>query len=503
MTRTSVPALPGSPSASVALDELTGAGARIAMIPLDRLHSHPDNPRRDVGDVTELADSIRAHGVRQNLLVVPDPDDPDAYRLVIGHRRTAAARAAGTVAALPAVVDDTLTPADQLQLMLLENLQRVDLTAVEEADAYQGLLDLGLDEKAIAQSTGRARSTVKSRLRLRGLPEKAREAVHQHVITLEDAAALDALPAAEQKAAVKTIGTPNFRSAIARVQHRLEIVEKARPILTVLAAANATELPRDEYDAPEGLAVVSGGSLRIEGVSAEEIQRCADELAPQLTAGSAWRWWYEYIRVYRPLTLEEAQERAEASERIAKLDAEREAREAAAATARAQREEFARVTAATRREFLEHLVHARKTLTKDQQASLLDYAATVLIAAPWSDRWVDGVFVRAAHEPRDEALVTWLHAEFDGNLKSLGYSEREEALRAPVETAASALAAPQRLLAALAAAVEPIAEQEWLGAHRAEHVVRWYALLEQLGYTPSDAERAGLAGPVDDPGVPA
>lgn len=70
----------------------------ITQIAADRLRPHPDNPRRDVGDVTELADSIRAKGIMQNLTVVPDdPADPDTtYTVIIGHRRLAAARQAGS-----------------------------------------------------------------------------------------------------------------------------------------------------------------------------------------------------------------------------------------------------------------------------------------------------------------------------------------------------------------------------------------------------------------------
>lgn len=190
----------------------------IRMIPVDLIDPHPHNPRRDLGDLTELADSIMAHGIRQNLLLVPmHPDwpceDPDylsdgddgreycaacdtndrpsniRYRAVIGHRRLSAARLAG-LSEVPAVVDYMLTEAQQLELMLLENIQRADLSPVEEAEGYQQLLDLGVKVRAIAKATGRAEKTVTGRLRLLALPDKVREQVHTGQATLEDAAQL-------------------------------------------------------------------------------------------------------------------------------------------------------------------------------------------------------------------------------------------------------------------------------------------------------------------------
>ena len=135
----------------------------ITLIPTDLIDPHPHNPRRDLGDLTELAASIKAHGIRQNLLLVPmHPDwpceepqywnDDDGceycaacdtngrpsnlrYRAVIGHRRLAAAKLAG-LAYVPAVIDPTLGEAEQLELMLVENLQRQDLSPIEEAKGY-------------------------------------------------------------------------------------------------------------------------------------------------------------------------------------------------------------------------------------------------------------------------------------------------------------------------------------------------------------------------------
>nr|WP_279589766.1 ParB/RepB/Spo0J family partition protein [Cellulomonas uda] len=461
------------------------------MVPLERLRPHPHNPRKDLGDLSELTKSIRAHGVRQNLLVVVDPDDPDAYRIVIGHRRAAAARAAD-LTAVPVVVDRGLDEISQRELMLVENLQRVDLTPVEEADGYQDLLDLGVDVATIAAHTGRSETTVRARLRLVPLPDKARAAIHARDITLEDAAALADLPESKQKSLVKALGTNNFRHQMATVRSELEQERQMAPLLQVLADANATELKANEWATPEGSTRHMGD---IRGSRAAEF---AAELATAIGPGWSWRWYYGAVHLYRPHTLEEAQEAAKADARRTAWEAERDERNAKEAAERAVRTEFATVTAATRREFLEHLIHDRKTLTKDQTATLLDYVATEVVEQPWAGQYWQGAF-RGHSIPVDtdsaDALVGWLRITLPYDHVSSYH--RQEHL--PIVAAAAAdLSAPQRLLAALAAAVEPIGQTTWQNGGRSVTTARWYALLEQLGYVVSDAERAALVVPLDD-----
>lgn len=487
----------GDPTGTSVVDELTTPGpSPVVQVPVDAVHAHPDNPRRAVGDVTELADSIRAHGIRQNLLVVPHPDHPGQYRVVIGHRRVAAANLAGAQT-VPAVIDPTLSPTDQLQLMLLENLQRVDLTPIEEADGYQGLLDLGVDERTIAERTGRSRTTVRARLRLRALPDKAREAVHRHEITLDDAAAVGALPATVQADLTKTLGTANFASALARARQRAEHDAAAKPLLDALAAANATELDEDRYGAPDGSVTLGGIDPRIG--DAESLAERTGELVAQLTAGCSWRRYYGSIVVYRPMTLDEAQAQAETDERVAAMDAEREAREAAAQQRNAVLQDLADVTAATRREHLTHLIHDRKALRPDQAAAVVEYAGDALAWSPWANRWIDGVYLRPALDVEAADLATWFAADVPTPpARDAGWSAHEnhrDAMREPVAAAAGTLTPTQRLLAGLAAAVEPINRDRWRHGHADHGLVRWYQLLEALGYPVSDAERAALTPP--------
>lgn len=129
-----------------------GQGNQIRMIPTGDIVPNPANPRLDVGDVSELAESIKAQGIRQNLLVTPTRDGK--YTLVIGHRRLAAAKQAGLTQVPCAVA--ALSDREQREIMLVENSQRRDLTLLEEANGIQGLLDLGESKADIAKKTGRS-----------------------------------------------------------------------------------------------------------------------------------------------------------------------------------------------------------------------------------------------------------------------------------------------------------------------------------------------------------
>lgn len=121
--------------------------AEIKYIPVSKLWRHPDNPRKDLGDVTELAESIKVNGVLQNLTVVPligeitKKWDGESYRVIIGHRRLAAAKLAG-LEELPCVVVE-MSEREQLSTMLTENMQRSDLTVYEQAQGFQMMLDMG------------------------------------------------------------------------------------------------------------------------------------------------------------------------------------------------------------------------------------------------------------------------------------------------------------------------------------------------------------------------
>lgn len=155
---------------------------------------HPDNPRKDLGDLEELKESIKKNGIMQNLTVVPvDEENPVKYICLIGHRRLAAAKAAGLYQ-VPARVVFGLSHKDQVGIMLEENMQRNDLTIVEQAQGFQMMLDLGETEETIAEKTGFSRTTVHHRLQLAKLDQKElkrRQDDEGFQLTLKDLYALE------------------------------------------------------------------------------------------------------------------------------------------------------------------------------------------------------------------------------------------------------------------------------------------------------------------------
>lgn len=163
-------------------------GAYDAAISVDQIVPHPRNVRADVGDLEELVASIRVKGILQPLLVAPHPSREGDFVLLAGHRRLAAAKRAG-LRTVPATIRRDLTDdAAQLEVMLSENLQRADLTVMEEAKAYQVLLEFpGYDVNRIAKKTGRSASTVRRRLELTHTPETVQDQIVSGDVPLERA----------------------------------------------------------------------------------------------------------------------------------------------------------------------------------------------------------------------------------------------------------------------------------------------------------------------------
>jgi ParB family chromosome partitioning protein len=164
-------------------------------VPLDRLDANPRQPRRhfDEDGLEELSQSIRKTGVLQPVLVTRSGD---RFRILAGERRVRAARVAG-LKEIPVIVREGLTDRDQLLLALIENLQRRDLTALEEAEAYKHLREeFGLTQEEIAERVGKDRATVANALRLLKLPAEVRKALEDGTLTAGHARALLALPSA-------------------------------------------------------------------------------------------------------------------------------------------------------------------------------------------------------------------------------------------------------------------------------------------------------------------
>jgi ParB family transcriptional regulator, chromosome partitioning protein len=149
------------------------SGASVGrMIPIDKIRPNPEQPRKNIGDIRELTDSIRQKGVLEPLLVRFVPRE-DTYYIISGERRYHASMAAGLheVPCIEKIADD----AETLEIALIENLQRKDLTAFEEADGLQRLADqFDYTHDDIAKKIGRSRSSVTETMSLRVIPDDVR-----------------------------------------------------------------------------------------------------------------------------------------------------------------------------------------------------------------------------------------------------------------------------------------------------------------------------------------
>ena len=161
----------------------------IVFIKVQQLYPHPDNPRKDVGDVSELAESIKKNGIMQNLTVIPlgalDTEAEEQtpaneisllsdFHVLIGHRRLAACKKAG-IEEVPCKIVSNISKREQVSIMLEENMQRNDLTIFEQAQGFQMMLDLGETAETIAEKTGFSVSTVYHRLNIAKLNQKELE----------------------------------------------------------------------------------------------------------------------------------------------------------------------------------------------------------------------------------------------------------------------------------------------------------------------------------------
>ncbi len=215
----------------------TAAMAAPAEIPLDRIRANPYQPRKSMEDTAlqELAASIAEHGVLQPVLVT---ETIDGYELIAGERRLRAARMAG-LSRIPAVVRQ-LAGREQLEVALVENIQRADLNPLEEAEAYRQLTDaFGMSQDDVARRVGRARSTIANTLRLLDLATAVQTAVRDGTITEGHARAIASVD-----------GSTEQEALLAAVSHRGLSVRQTEELARRLKAAAA--VPADTEVDPAG-----------------------------------------------------------------------------------------------------------------------------------------------------------------------------------------------------------------------------------------------------------
>ena len=176
-----------TPISTDELPDATPAG-ELRYLALNELTAHPDNPRSSLGDLSEITRSIRSHGVLEPLVVLP-ADTDGRHPIVAGHRRHAAALAAG-VNAVPVVVR-AMTPVEVVEAMLSENTNRADLTIADEIRAIERLMSLeaGLTPAKLCRRIGKSKAWVRTRMAVTVLPSRWRDAIDRGELSLAAAEA--------------------------------------------------------------------------------------------------------------------------------------------------------------------------------------------------------------------------------------------------------------------------------------------------------------------------
>jgi ParB family chromosome partitioning protein len=226
-----------------AVGTVPGEGRTPRQLPIEFLRPSRVQPRRlfDSAELAGLADSIRAKGVMQPLLVRRcTPDRENAYEIVAGERRWRAAQMAG-VHELPVVVCQ-LSDREALEVALLENVQRQDLTPLEEAEGYRRLIDeFGHTQEALATTVGKSRSHVANLMRLLALPEAVRTRLEAGQLSAGHARAL--LPAGDAACLAELVVRDGLN--VRQTEALVRAETKRKPRSTPVVDADTRALERD------------------------------------------------------------------------------------------------------------------------------------------------------------------------------------------------------------------------------------------------------------------
>ncbi|MBN1667619.1 MAG: ParB/RepB/Spo0J family partition protein [Anaerolineales bacterium] len=255
-------------------------------VPLEKIHPNPRQPRVnfDTAELADLAASIREHGILQPLIVTRS-EEGDHYTLIAGERRLLAAEQAGLMQ-VPVILKEA-SDQDRLELALIENVQRANLSPLETAEAYRQLADeFGLSHQEIAKQVGKNRPTITNTLRLLNLPPSVQSALAEGKISEGHARALLALSSNQaQAAALQTILEKDLN-----VRQTEELVRK---LSGTKVAAKTKAAPAPEVTAIEERLRLSlgtrvkvkhgqkGGTITIHYYSAEELEALLERLAEQ------------------------------------------------------------------------------------------------------------------------------------------------------------------------------------------------------------------------------
>lgn len=428
----------------------------IKLINTSLIDPHPDNPRKNIGDVTDLAASIKTNGLLSPLSVVPNGS---RYRVIAGHRRLMACKQAGT-GAVPCFVLD-LDPLQQLEAMVTENCQREQLTTLEEADAIQGMLDLGATTASVAHRLGRSGDYVRDRAKAASIDNEVRRTRDDFSqLTIGQLVAIaryDGQPDLQKRLA-QAAGTSNFDYTLSRIERDDRDRQWIESVAALLVESDngINLIPDPPYSNPEWR--YAGCMFPSTGTPEETIEK---------------------IREQNPAAVSIHMEQVSLWTRRDKTaDAEKEARRAAEQAERDARwhalEEYAAASADKRMAWLHANLHGVK------RAQLIETTARL------------GLLQIIDPDPQGytEPLATWNNAACGGEqFATISGIEPKRALaelRHHLDEPDWAVWAVQILAARIEWFIDP---EDWTSTNNVGRRIHgYYLILESLGYQPAGDE---------------
>ena len=258
-------------------------GTSIQEIPVGDLDTNPDQPRQTFDDesIAQLADSIRGQGVLQPLLVVPF--NGGRYRIIAGERRYRAGRMAG-LETLPCIVKD-IDVVRQMEIALIENLQREDLNPLEAAKGIQALMKhCGYTQEKVSTRLGKSRPPVANLLRMLTLPDAVTEMVRDGLLSAGHARVLAGLNSREEQIRLAHLAA-NEGMSVRRLEQLASNVKAKKPARKRKAVSLPAELNelQDKIRMKTGLkstmtGTVSKGKIVLQYSTREELERLNDVL---------------------------------------------------------------------------------------------------------------------------------------------------------------------------------------------------------------------------------
>lgn len=437
---------------------------QIKLINTSLIDPHPDNPRKQIGDVTDLAASIKANGLLSPLSVVPNGE---RYRVIAGHRRLAACKQAGT-GAVPCFVLD-LDPLQQLGAMVTENCQREQLTVLEEADAIQGMLDLGATTAAVAHRLGRSADYVRDRAKAASIKadvRKTRDDFDQLTIgQLMAIARYDGQPD-RQKELAQAAGTSNFDYILRNIERadrdRQWIESVAVLLVEPDSGFNLIPDPEKPYSDPEWR--YAGCMFPSTGTPEEAIEKIREQNPAAVSIHTVSQQVYLWTRRDKTADAEkEARRTAEQAER----DARRHALE-----------EYAAASADKRMAWLHANLHGVK---RDKLIETTARLGLLQIIDPFPGGFTDALTNWNDHTGSREEYekITGITAEDAPTAARISLQTDDWPLEA-----ASILAARFEWFIDLT---------DWTAVNdTSRRIPGYYQILQDLGYTPADDETSHL-----------